>query len=111
MPADLISKIAEHGTLGVALGISLWVIWKLFSALQQSNESRLVDQGLFRDKLEAVSTSHLAQSLRMVEACTAAIIAQTHVTEGHKASLSELHETFKEYVDEARQGARRDHTR
>jgi hypothetical protein len=91
MGPDLIGKLAEHGTLGVLLGIAFWVILKLYQANERAHA-----------KAEEVAASHLEKATRMVEACTIAITQQTSVTEGHKASIAELHETMKEYVDEAR---------
>lgn len=105
-PADAIGKLAEHGTLGLLLGVALWVIYKLYSTNQASNAARVAAADSFLEKQERSSAASLEKATRMVEACTAAITAQTTVTVGHDKGLRELKELFEEYVEEVRRGSR-----
>lgn len=89
--ADLIGRIAEHGVLGLFLAIACIVIYKLDQRRTEERNERLASEA-----------QHLVRIERMVDACTAAITAQTHITEGHRTGLKELQDTFKEYVDEHR---------
>ncbi len=102
MGADLIAKIAEHGTLGVFLAIAMVIGLKLYQALERERQGRLTDAQKSIVDQAAIAASHLIRAERMVEACTAAITAQTHVTEGHRTGLNELHDALREYVDEMR---------
>lgn len=113
MPTDLASKLAEHGITGLLLAIALYVILKLYQANEKAHVDRITDAKAFREEQkllaaahleeqQVLAATHLEKSTRMVEACTAAITAQVHVTDGYTKGLRELHETMEEYVDEAR---------
>jgi hypothetical protein len=99
---DLIARVAEHGILGLGLAIAIWALWKRDQAFIASQNARLADANAYRERQEQLSKENASEVKRLTEACTTAITAQTHVTESYRTSLGELHETFKEYVDEAR---------
>jgi len=104
MGPDLIAKVAEHGILGLLLAVSCFVIYRLDRSREIERKERLEAEKQIREKQEQTAAANLAQVKQLVEACTAAITAQTHVTEGHREDFRELQGTFKEYVDEVRGG-------
>jgi len=101
--AELIGRVAEHGVLGLFLAIACIVIYKLDQSRTKERAERLAAETQARADASQIAAQHLARVERLVDACTAAITAQTHVTEGHRTGLKELQDTFKEYVDEHRE--------
>lgn len=109
MADKILDKLAEHGVTGLLLALALWVIYKLYGALEKSRKGRA-------DEVEAVQTAriedqkariqdhekHQAQMLELVRQCVAAITSAVNAQEGSKESLGEVRDSFDKFTIEIR---------
>jgi hypothetical protein len=103
MAEKLIDKLAEHGITGLLLAVALFVIYKLYSALER--ERRKTADALETAQKERLEDqkAHTLQLVDLTKTAVSAIGSGTNAAAATKESLGEVRATMRDFNDTLRE--------
>lgn len=99
MGEAILTKLAEHGVLGLLLAASGFVIYKLYGALEESRKGRTSEVEAVQKARIDDQKAHNAQLVDMIRTCTAAIAGSSNAADSTKEALGEIRSLLEKALD------------